>query len=112
MVKRWAVIYNPPMRPALLILALLAPPAAADVTLPDGRVIECYCTDATGGRVEMGETICLFVDGRAFMARCEMSLNNPIWRDTGEPCVSSGLDERLIERLQPAPHPRPVDAHI
>ena len=24
MVKRWAVIYNPPMRPALLILALLA----------------------------------------------------------------------------------------
>lgn len=64
----------------LWIFACLASPALADVTGPGGKVIDCYCTDSTGGRVELGEEICLFVDGRAFIARCEMSLNNPIWR--------------------------------
>jgi len=82
-----------------LILALLAAPATADVTAPSGKVIDCYCTDSTGGRVELEETICLFVDGRAFLARCEMAQNNPIWRDTGEGCVSSALDR--LKALQP-----------
>nr|WP_212524713.1 hypothetical protein [Actibacterium sp. MT2.3-13A] len=92
----------------IVILGLVAPPALADVTTPGGRVIECYCTDSTGGRVEMGEEICLFVDGRAFIARCEMALNNPIWRDTGRGCVSS----RLPEGLQPALDPASIDAQI
>lgn len=92
----------------IVILGLLAPPALADVTTPSGRTIECYCTDSTGGRVEMGEEICLFVDGRAFIARCEMALNNPIWRDTGKACVSS----ELHQGLQPALDPAPVDARI
>ncbi|WP_300513166.1 hypothetical protein [Aliiroseovarius sp.] len=81
---------------AAMILALVASTATADVTGPGGKVIDCYCTDTQGARVELGETICLFVDGRAFMARCEMSLNVPIWRDTGEGCVSS-----LLDRLKP-----------
>lgn len=59
----------------------------ADVTWPD-----CYCTDKTGARVELGEVICLRVDGRDFQARCEMSLNNPMWRDTGQGCLSSRND--------------------
>ncbi len=86
------------MQRIALIFALLAGPVQADVVLPDGKVIDCYCTDKTGGRVELGETICLYVDGRAFMARCEMSLNVPIWRDTGESCTTS-----LLDRLQPRP---------
>lgn len=53
-----------------------------------GRIIECYCTDSTGDRVEMGEQLCLSVGGRAFMARCEMSQNVPMWRETGDTCVS------------------------
>ena len=61
----------------------------ADVKGPGGKVIDCYCTDTAGSRVELGETICLFVDGRAFMAQCDMSLNVPIWRDTGDGCLSS-----------------------
>ncbi|RVT84096.1 hypothetical protein DXV76_10375 [Rhodobacteraceae bacterium CCMM004] len=83
-----------------LIAALCATPALADVTTPQGRTIDCYCTDSTGGRVELGESICLRVDGRMFMARCEMALNNPIWRDTGEGCVSSALP-----RPETAPRP-------
>ncbi|MCB1355101.1 MAG: hypothetical protein KDK53_00890 [Maritimibacter sp.] len=53
--------------------------------------IDCYCTDRSGSRVELGQTICLIVDGRAFLARCEMSLNVPAWRDIGEACVGAGL---------------------
>ena len=81
------------------LLALLATPALADVTGPGGKVIDCYCTDTQGARVELGQSICLFVDGRAFMARCEMALNVPIWRDTGEGCVSSLLDR--FKALEP-----------
>lgn len=57
--------------------------------MPPLPAIECYCTDRTGGRVELGETICLMVDGRAYLARCEMSLNVPAWRDTGSDCVGA-----------------------
>ena len=48
--------------PLLLSLAAAAP-ALADGT-SKGKVIECYCTDRTGARVEMGQIICLEVDGR------------------------------------------------
>ena len=64
----------------------------ADVSAPSGKTIECYCTDKGGSRVELGQVICLAVDGRMFMARCEMSLNSPMWRDIGSPCLSSGLE--------------------
>ncbi len=79
----------------------------ADVTTPSGKTIDCYCTDRTGGRVELGETICLQVDGRMFMAQCQMSLNVPMWREVQQGCLSSrlrGLDQPLQSRG--------VDAHI
>jgi hypothetical protein len=75
----------------LIAAAAAVPPAGADVTGPGGRVIECYCTDSTGDRVELGETICLQVDGRMFMAQCQMSLNNPMWREVQEGCTTSAL---------------------
>lgn len=97
------------MRVTLLSCAALAlsmTPALADVKGPGGRVIECYCTDKTGGRVELGETICLQVDGRMFMAQCQMSLNVPMWREVQEGCLSSQL-RRLDNPLQPRPvHPQ------
>jgi hypothetical protein len=89
------------------ILIACTTPAAADVTGPNGRTIDCYCTDSEGLRVELGETICLVVDGRAFMAQCDMSLNVPMWRDTGSGCISSSLEtekslsERLIQLAKP-----------
>ncbi len=79
------------LAPALM---LIAAPLMADVTTPSGRVIDCYCTDSSGARVELGQEICLVVDGRAFIARCDMSLNVPIWRDTGAGCVSSAAISR------------------
>lgn len=37
----------------------------------------------------MGQEICMRVDGRSFTARCEMSFNSPMWRETGAACVFS-----------------------
>lgn len=84
-----------------LILGLAASPALADITGPGGKVIECYCTDTQGSRVELGQEICLFVNGRAFMALCEMALNVPIWRDTGIGCLSSSLDQNILQFSKP-----------
>ncbi|HHB81702.1 MAG TPA: hypothetical protein ENK83_08185 [Aliiroseovarius sp.] len=91
------------MKHVVFILALFAGPAQADIVLPNGKVIECFCTDKTGGRVELGQSICLYVNGRAFMARCEMSLNVPMWRETGESCTTSFVDR--LKQLSPRADP-------
>ncbi|MGJ8545375.1 MAG: hypothetical protein ACSHWZ_08020 [Sulfitobacter sp.] len=71
------------------LICLLALPVAADVAPAKAKVADCYCTDRSHNRVELGETICLSVDGRMFMAQCQMSLNVPMWREVSEGCLSS-----------------------
>ncbi|WP_298912414.1 hypothetical protein [uncultured Roseobacter sp.] len=80
------------MRRLTFLLICLAVPGIADVTSPSGKTVECYCTDKSGDRVELGQTICLQVDGRMFMAQCQMSLNVPMWREVQQGCLSSSLD--------------------
>jgi hypothetical protein len=70
---------------------LVAGPLMGDVTSPSGKTVDCYCTDRGGGRIELDESICLQVDGRMFMAQCQMSLNVPMWRETQEGCLSSQI---------------------
>ncbi|MGB3243717.1 MAG: hypothetical protein WBB25_04245 [Sulfitobacter sp.] len=95
------------MKRALLLACLTALPAFADVTSPSGKTVECYCTDRNHARIELGETICLQVDGRMFMAQCQMSLNVPMWREVQEGCLSSGLDSGDDSRQS-----GPVDTQI
>jgi len=87
--------YRRPMQRFVVMLSLAVgaagSPAGADVIGPGGKVRDCYCTDTAGARVELGETICLFVDGRAFMAQCQMSLNVPMWREVQQGCQTSRL---------------------
>lgn len=93
---------------AVCMIALaMGGPVFADVIGPGGKVRDCYCTDSQGARVELGETICLRVDGRMFMAQCQMSLNVPMWREVQQGCLSSRL-----EHLQPILDPRPVHPKI
>ncbi|WP_299863691.1 hypothetical protein [uncultured Roseobacter sp.] len=95
------------MKRLTLLLIWAALPGIADVTSPSGKTVECYCTDKSGERVELGQTICLQVDGRMFMAQCQMSLNVPMWREVQQGCLSSSL--------QHGDHPLqsfPVDAQI
>lgn len=79
------------MKRLVPLLLILANPVLADIITPKGKVIDCYCTDKTGSRVELGQTICLQVGGRMFMAQCQMSLNVPMWREMSEGCLSSRL---------------------
>ncbi|MFX0545808.1 hypothetical protein ACEWPL_009715 [Roseovarius sp. S1116L3] len=96
------------MRNALtLALFLAAAPALADGTM-GGKTIDCYCTDKSGARVELGEMTCLHVDGKTFMAQCQMSLNVPMWRKISDGCLSSSLPQSS----QPTLHAGLVDAHI
>ncbi|MCB1336326.1 MAG: hypothetical protein KDK10_02325 [Maritimibacter sp.] len=88
------------MRVWLAIFLALAGPALAEGEYTPMPGVECYCTDSVGARVEMGETICLSVGGRNFLARCEMSLNVPMWRDIGSDCLGAGL----LRGLEPSAH--------
>ena len=87
------------MKQLIFLSCLLATPALADVAAPGGKTIDCYCTDTQGLRVELGEVICLTVGGRAFMAQCDMSLNVPMWRETGQGCLSSQREMSPTERI-------------
>ncbi len=87
------------MKRIALILALIPLAARADILTPQGKTIDCYCTDSTGGRIELGETICLEVGGRMFMAQCQMSLNVPMWREVQEGCLSSSLSPLGFDRI-------------
>lgn len=96
----------------ILGLSLLPISTPADADVKNGaKTIECYCTDRQGDRVELGQMICLQVDGRMFTARCEMSLNNPMWREVTDGCLSSQLPTdalRRLHRLQPTGDPAPI----
>ena len=72
------------------IVLITATPAFSG-GLAQQKTIDCYCTDKTGSRVELGEMTCLQVDGRMFMAQCQMSLNVPMWREISDGCLSSSL---------------------
>ncbi|MFK5997501.1 MAG: hypothetical protein QM492_05275 [Rhodobacterales bacterium] len=69
---------------------------------------DCYCTDKTGARVELGTMVCMKVDHRDFIARCEMSLNNPMWREIKQGCLSSG--NQASDQANPLLHAPFVDA--
>ena len=84
---------------AVAVPATTAGPGRADVTGPNGKIQDCYCTDQSGARIELGETICLDVGGRMFMAQCQMSLNVPMWREIRQGCLTS----RLGPLQRPAP---------
>ncbi len=80
------------MKQIALILGLFAPPAAAQATYPSGKPVDCYCTNTQGKRVELGQTICMEVGGRLFLAQCQMSLNVPMWREVQQGCQTSMLN--------------------
>ena len=47
---------------------------------------EYYCTNR-GIRVEVEDSSCLIIGDQQVRAICDISLNNPMWRVTGETCT-------------------------
>ncbi|MDQ2093227.1 hypothetical protein [Rhodalgimonas zhirmunskyi] len=86
------------MRWLIPILISVPVPLVADQTI-GGKTVDCYCTDSSGGRIELGESICLQVDGRMFTAQCQMSLNVPMWRELQDGCLNSNLRYPVIQPL-------------
>jgi hypothetical protein len=84
------------MRALLVALALATPAAAQERAFPTP-----YCTDGGGNRLELGELTCIAVSCTPpYLARCEMSLNSPMWRKVQEGCPAVSA-----EPLQtPIPH--------
>ncbi len=85
-----------------LILILIAAPALADGPVPrqgqtiaPPKAVECYCTDKTRQRLELGQTTCLQVGGQTFLAQCQMSLNVPMWRRISDGCPTSSLPQSV-----------------
>ncbi len=70
------------MRALIVILILAAPAAAQQRAFPTP-----YCRDGDGNRVELGELTCIAVGCvPPYLARCEMSLNSPMWRKVQDGC--------------------------
>ena len=90
--SRAELCYSHAMLRIALILSLLPFGALAQTKVQNKKTVDCYCTDRSHNRVELGETICLQVDGRMFMAQCQMSLNVPMWREVQQGCLSSSLE--------------------
>ncbi|MEL6168183.1 MAG: hypothetical protein AAFR35_05805 [Pseudomonadota bacterium] len=84
---------------ALIISVLSVAPAAAEELYPP-LVSDYYCTDSSGSRVELGDVICIQASCQTWMARCEMSLNNPMWRKVQEGCPAVEAMPSLLDRLQ------------
>ena len=80
--------YTQTMLRLAILCAALPTMVSADGAV-GGKTIDCYCTDTTGNRVELGQTICLQVGGRMFTAQCQMSLNVPMWRELQDGCLGS-----------------------
>lgn len=94
---------------AMLALLLSVTPVLADQNT-GSKTVECFCTDSGGNRIELGQTICLQVDGRMFMAQCQMSLNVPMWREVAQGCYNSSLSIR--QAIQPPLDPAAVHTGI
>lgn len=75
------------MKQIVIFFLMAAPTLAHSATA--AKTVECFCTDRSGARVEMGESVCLTVDGKSFTAQCQMSLNNPMWRKVSDGCLTS-----------------------
>lgn len=104
-----------------LFFALIAGPLFAEgakgIQIIDGEYVlgayDYFCTDAQGARHEMGEVVCLINNScsQAWLAKCDMSLNNPMWRKIQDGCPTATLFERF-ERLQPAQYSLPVNTSV
>ena len=66
---------------ALVVTALGTLPAIA--APPDAG---CTCRNRDGSKYELGQTACIRVDDKSYLARCEMDLNVTTWRKLRDGC--------------------------
>jgi hypothetical protein len=75
---------------------LVAPEAWAD----------CSCVNRDGIRFGLGQTACLNVDGRSYLALCELNLNVTSWKKIDDSCPQASnhiLKQSLWQRIAAPP---------
>lgn len=72
-----------------------------------------FCTGSEGERYELGEIVCLVNNScsESWLAKCDMSLNNPMWRKVQDGCPAATLLDRL-QNLRPGLNTLPVNTQI
>ncbi|MGQ0674864.1 MAG: hypothetical protein ACT4N4_02080 [Rhodospirillales bacterium] len=90
MSKRIAVIS------AVALAALLSAPGAA--------LADCTCR-YSGGKIDLGQTICIVTPQGQRLARCDMAINNPSWTFLDAPCPTAGIAPAPVRSPH---HKRPV----
>jgi hypothetical protein len=69
----------------MLSLRVLMPCLAVSLLPAIADAHNCKCRNR-GTMFELGETSCLRVDGRNYLARCEMKLNVSSWTEVQDGC--------------------------
>ena len=68
--------------------------ACATVAFPVAADPDCTCTNRDGGEFHVGQVTCLDVDGKRYLARCEMVLNVTSWKKVGNECPTAAAGSR------------------
>ncbi|MEM9047858.1 MAG: hypothetical protein AAGC92_03985 [Pseudomonadota bacterium] len=76
--------------------------AAQLASAPLSAHAACFCRDSAGAQVRVGETACLIINGKSYLALCDMarSQNNTTWRRQREGCGVQPLSlyDRILGR--------------
>ena len=91
----------------LAVLLLIASPVSAEgfkkrakaENMPPLPIIEFYCTGSSGERYELGDVICIAASCQTWMARCDMSQNNVMWRKMQDGCPTASAAPSLQQRF-------------
>ncbi len=72
-----------------LAAVALSPPGIASAT--------CTCVNKGGALYELGERVCIRVNGKAYLAECQMNLNNTSWQKVADECPIASLSGSFAE---------------
>jgi len=83
------------------IAGALAAALAALIAAPEGARADCTCR-YDGGRVELGQTVCMKTPQGERLARCDMAINNPSWTFIDALCPTASLSPAPPRRAHPS----------
>ncbi|KEA07101.1 hypothetical protein CN09_09035 [Rhizobium rhizogenes] len=87
-----------------IVLGLPLVVSAMIASVPALAGQDCYCKNSDGKQHAIGEIACMTVDGKSYLAQCEMNLNVTSWSKLQEGCP---VTQRSLWQ-QSAWHPQPI----
>ncbi len=59
---------------------------------PSAALADCACKSQRGGIFQLGERTCISVNGKSYLAECEMNLNITSWKKVQDECPLASLE--------------------